>query len=457
MFRKILIANRGEIALRIIRTCNEMGIKTVAVVSQADYQSLHGKMAGECFFYEDPYIYMNMEEMVKLAVKCGAEAIHPGYGFQSENPVFSRLCENEGIKFIGPDHRTLDVLGNKIKAKKKAEEIGISVLPSIKALDITNKKIISQLDYPVLAKTTNGGGGRGIYKISTPGEMCNFYEQKDARQNIFIEKYLQKARHVEIQVLADDYGNVIHLGERDCSIQRWNQKIIEESPALNLPRELIADLKKQAVNLAASVGYTGAGTVEFLVDLETGKYYFMEMNPRIQVEHPVTEMVSGIDLIKQQILIAMGHPLQYKQKDIQIRGHAIECRINAERPDTFLPSPGVINKLIFPGGPWVRLDTHIYEGYETPIFYDSLIAKLVIWGNNREEAIMRMERALRETHIEGLETLITLHLLVIRHKEFRSLNIDTNFAKRILGSESLQHTDTDNKVQTQKVAGGELP
>ncbi len=441
MISKILIATRGEIAVRIIRTCKKLGIKTVAVYSEIDSASLHVFMADESYCLGDELSYMDTDKIVSAALKSGAQAIHPGYGFLSENAGFSRACREAGLIFIGPSPEVVATLGDKIRARSTAARLGVPVLPGIEAVcEINNEKLYKaaqNIGYPLLVKASAGGGGRGISIATDPGSLFSIVEDvaslakkyfKD--NNVYLEKLIPNCSHVEIQILADSHGNVIHLGERDCSIQRRNQKLIEETPSPKLNFWQRKELCKAAVKIAKEVGYAGLGTVEFLVD-SLGNFFFIEMNTRLQVEHPVTEMVASIDLVEEQIRVARGEPLGYGQGDIELKGHAIECRINAENPVTMLPCPGKVHRFHMPGGPWTRVDSHVYAGYEVPWVYDSLIAKIIVWGRNRKDAISRMEHGLKEFVIEGIHTNIPFHVLVMQNRRFMKGEYSTRCAKQL--------------------------
>lgn len=447
MFKKILIANRGEIALRIIRACRELDIETVAVFSEADREALHVRAADEAVCIGPAATgksYLHIPNIISAAELTGVEAIHPGYGFLSENARFAEICESCGITFIGPTAETIEKMGDKAKARQTMIAAGVPVVPGspgpVDDLD-SAESIAGKIGYPVLIKASAGGGGKGMRVAQNAKELAKSIQaaQTEAQAafgnpEIYLEKYVEEPRHIEFQILADKYGNVIHLGERDCSMQRRNQKLLEESPSSALSPELRARMGRTAVEAAKTVNYSNAGTIEFLLD-KYGNYYFIEMNTRIQVEHPVTEFVSGLDLVKEQIRLAAGEPLGMKQEDIQIRGWAIECRINAEDPDkNFLPSPGTLEIYHVPGGPGVRVDSAAYQGYQIPRYYDSMIGKLIVWGATRDEAIQRMKRALEEFVIEGVKTTIPFHLKVLDNAFFRRGEVYTNFIqRRILG------------------------
>jgi len=442
MIQKVLIANRGEIALRVIRACREMGIDTVAVYSQADAESLHVKLADEAYCIGPPQSarsYLHIPAIISTAVVTGADAIHPGYGFLSENSNFAQICADHRIKFIGPSVTAIENMGDKASAREAMRAAGVPVVPGSHGL-ITDEeeaaKLAAEIGYPVIIKATAGGGGRGMRVANDPAQLLTSLSSAQSEASaafgdggVYIEKYLKPIRHVEIQVMADQHGNVIHLGERDCSVQRRHQKLIEESPSPALTPEIRARMGKAAVDAAKNIGYEGAGTVEFI--FANGDFYFMEMNTRIQVEHPVTEFITGTDLIKEQIRVASGEKLSWTQEEIKFTGHAIECRINAEDPDrNFMPSPGRVDAYIAPGGPGVRVDSHCYPGYVIPQFYDSLVSKLIVWGADRAEAIARMQRALDEYAITGIKTTIPFHQRVLSHPVFQKGDVSTDFVER---------------------------
>lgn len=438
MFNKILIANRGEIAVRIIRACREMGIQTVAVYSEADKEALHVMLADESVCIgpaKSRDSYLNMQNIISATVLTGATAIHPGFGFLSENSSFARMCEDCNITFIGPKADTIDLLGNKSKARETMLKAGVPVVPGSDGEigDVEDALGLAEtIGYPVMIKASAGGGGKGMREVYRAEDLENLFhaaktEAKAAfgDDKLYMEKLIIHPKHIEIQILADRYGNVIHLGERDCSVQRRHQKMMEESPSAVMTKELRSAMGSAAVKAAKATGYENAGTIEFLLDAQ-GNYYFMEMNTRIQVEHPVTEMVTGIDLIKVQIKIAAGEKMEYRQKDIEVKGHAVECRINAEDPKRgFLPCPGRIEYLMFPGGPGIRIDSALYPGYLVPSCYDSMLAKLITYGKDREEAMQRMKRALSELVIEGIETNIEYQYELLEREEIISGNYNT--------------------------------
>ena len=442
MIQKLLIANRGEIAVRIIRACREMGIETVAVYSKADKDALHTQLADEAICIGETKAsesYLNMESIISATIATGADAIHPGFGFLSENSKFARLCEQCNIIFIGPKSDVMYNLGNKSVARKTMIEANVPVIPGSEEQiydSKTGKKIADQVGYPVIIKAALGGGGKGMRVAYDPEEFEQAFNaaKKESEAafddgTMYIEHFVENPRHIEFQILADKFGNVIHLGERDCSIQRNHQKMIEESPSVILSDELRKKMGDTAVRAAKAAKYENAGTIEFLLDKD--KFYFMEMNTRIQVEHPVTETVTGIDLIKEQIKIAAGEKIKIKQKNVQFKGHSIECRINAENPrKKFRPSPGKITGLNLPGGNGVRIDTAIYEGYTIPANYDSMIAKIITYGDTRNEAISKMKRALEETVIEGIDTNLDFLFQIIKNPNFLRGKFDTSFIEK---------------------------
>ncbi|MGB3403082.1 MAG: acetyl-CoA carboxylase biotin carboxylase subunit [Microcoleaceae cyanobacterium] len=441
-FSKILIANRGEIALRIIRSCAELGIATVAVHSTVDRQALHVQLADETVCIGEPSSnksYLNIPNIISAALTRNATAIHPGYGFLAENARFAEICADHDIAFIGPTPAAMRAMGDKSTAKETMQRVKVPTVPGSDGLIADEKEaleIAEEIGYPVMVKATAGGGGRGMRLVRSPDELPKLFaaaqgeaEAAFGNAGVYMEKFVEKPRHVEFQILADSHGNVVHLGERDCSLQRRHQKLLEEAPSPALTPKLRKRMGNAAVNAAAAINYVGAGTVEFLLDA-TGNFYFMEMNTRIQVEHPVTEMVTGLDLIAEQIRIAQGEKLSFSQGDIQLRGHAIECRINAEDPEhNFRPSPGRISAYLPPGGPGVRLDSHVYTDYEIPPYYDSLIGKLIVWGADREAAIIRMKRALREFAITGIPTTIGFHQKILETPEFEKAEVYTSFVE----------------------------
>ena len=445
MVQKVLIANRGEIALRIIRSCRELGIATVAVYSTVDKNALHVQLADEAVCVGDSLSnksYLNIPNILAAATSRGVDAIHPGYGFLAENDKFAEMCNDHGIIFIGPSPNSIRLMGDKSTAKETMDGVGVPTVPGSKGLLVSIDKafkLADQMGYPVIIKATAGGGGRGMRLVEKAETLEKMFkaaqgeaEAAFGNDGLYMEKFIKKPRHVEVQILADKSGNVIHLGERDCSVQRRHQKLLEESPSPAINKELREKMGNAAIAAAKSINYEGAGTVEFLVD-ENEKFYFMEMNTRIQVEHPVTEMVTGVDLIAEQIKIAAGQNLEFNQEQIQLNGHAIECRINAEDPThNFRPSPGRITGWLPPGGPGVRVDSHVYTGYEIPPFYDSLIGKLIVWGKDRNTAIKRMNRALNECAVTGIPTTIDFHLTLLDKSNFKEGKIHTKYVEEEL-------------------------
>ena len=442
MFRKILVANRGEIALRIIYACKELGIQTVAVYSEADRDSLHIRYADEAFCVgpaPSGKSYLNIPNIISAATIAEVDAIHPGYGFLAENARFVEICETHNIKFIGPSADTIARMGDKAQAKRMMEKAGVPVIPGSEG-PVSNQrealKMAEEIGYPVMIKASAGGGGRGMRIAHNEKDLIKSFQTAQAEAEasfnnpeVYLEKFIANPRHIEVQILCDEHGNGVYLGERDCSLQRRHQKVLEEAPSPAVTPEIRKTLGETALRGAKAAGYTNAGTIEFLMD-EKGNFYFMEMNTRIQVEHPVTEIITGIDLVKKQIEIAAGEPLGLKQEEIKINGHAIECRINAEDPyKNFMPTPGEIQFYHAPGGPGVRVDSCAYTGYTISPYYDSLIAKLITWGKDREEAINRMARALDEFEIYGIASTILFHLEVIHHPYFLSGDVTTNFIR----------------------------
>lgn len=441
MIKKVLIANRGEIAVRIIRACRELGIESVAVYSEADKESLHVQLADEAYCIgptASKDSYLNFTNIISVAKLTGCDGIHPGYGFLAENADFAELCRECNITFIGPSPEAISKMGTKDIARETMREAGVPIVPGSQGIikDIEDAiKLANKIEYPVIIKATAGGGGKGIRVARDEQELIkgiNITQQEAltafGNPGVYIEKYIEDFRHVEIQVLGDNYGNTLHLGERDCSIQRRLQKLLEETPSPALDGELREEMGNAAVKAAKAVDYTGAGTVEFIYDYRNRKFYFMEMNTRIQVEHPVTEMVTGVDLIKEQIKVASGEKLNFTQEEVTFNGWAIECRINAENPEKkFMPSPGKIEMYLPPGGLGVRVDSAAYPGYTIPPFYDSMIAKVITYGSTREEAISRMKRALSEFIIEGIHTTIPFHLKLLSHEKFVEGQFNTKF------------------------------
>jgi acetyl-CoA carboxylase, biotin carboxylase subunit len=444
VFRKVLIANRGEIALRVIRACRELGIRTVAVYSEADRESLHVRFADEDVCIGPPPAresYLNVPRIIAAAEVTGADAIHPGYGFLAENAEFSEICERSELTFIGPTPQQIRLMGDKAAARRTMKEVGVPIVPGTDAIGDPDEALAQarEIGFPVLIKAAAGGGGKGM---RVAADADDFERQYSMARNeaaaafgddtVYVEKYLSRTRHIEFQILGDSHGRVVHLGERDCSIQRRHQKLIEEAPSPALTPELRLEMGDAAVRGAKAIDYVGAGTIEMLLN-EDGSFYFMEMNTRIQVEHPVTEMCTGVDLVKEQIRAAAGLPLTLPDRTIHLRGHAIECRINAEDPArNFAPSPGTIATFHPPGGPGVRMDTHIYAGYRVPPQYDSLLMKLIVHAATREEAIARMKRSLAETVIEGVHTTIPFLQAVMEHPAFVAGEVDTKFLERMM-------------------------
>ena len=440
---KVLIANRGEIALRILRSCREMGIATVAVYSTVDRNALHVQLADEAVCVgEGPSnrSYLNVPNILAAATSRGADAIHPGYGFLAENDKFAEMCRDHGLIFVGPSPHAIRSMGDKSTAKTTMQSVGVPTVPGSEGLLSGTKEaaeLAASMGYPVMIKATAGGGGRGMRLVQSPDQLDTLFkaaqgeaEAAFGNPGLYMEKFIDRPRHVEVQVLADRHGNVVHLGERDCSIQRRHQKLLEEAPSPALDPELRRRMGEAAVAAARCIDYEGAGTVEFLLD-RSGGFYFMEMNTRIQVEHPVTEMVTGVDLITEQLRIAGGEPISVLQDDIQLRGHAIECRINAEDArHNFRPAPGRITGWLPPGGPGVRVDSHVYTGYDIPPFYDSLIGKLIVWGTDRTHALSRMKRALNECAVTGIPTTVDFHLEMIERPEFINGDVHTKFVEQ---------------------------
>ena len=444
MLKKVLIANRGEIAVRIIRACREMGIRTVAIYSEADKNALHKTLADEAICIgpaQSAKSYLNVKAILEAACLTGADSIHPGFGFLSENPRFAKICEEMGIKFIGPNHELIELLGNKSKAKETMKKAGVPVVPGSDGLLSSKKQAIElaeQIKYPVMLKASAGGGGRGIRVAYNQKELEREYDlvRQEAKvsfndDSIYLEKFVENPRHVEIQILADEKGNCVHLGERDCSVQRRNQKVLEETPSGILDEKTRNKMGEVAVKAVKEIGYTNAGTIEFLVDRNLD-FYFMEMNTRVQVEHPVTEMVTGIDIIKEQIKIASGEKLSFTQKDIKFTGHSMEARINAEIPEkNFMPCPGTITGLHLPGGNGVRVDTAIYSGYTVPPTYDSMLAKVIVHGKDRNESIAKLKSAIAELVVDGIQTNADFILKILSNKDFVSNNYDTSFIQKM--------------------------
>lgn len=446
MLKKVLVANRGEIAVRIIRACREMGIRTVAVYSEADKDSLHRKLADESVCIgpaRSGLSYLNVKNLIEAACQTGADSIHPGYGFLSESSSFAKMCNEIGIKFIGPSSEIIELMGNKSKAKATMKKAGVPVVPGsdglVNSLEEA-KKISKKIKYPVIIKASAGGGGKGIRIAYSEEELIKAYDivKQEAKisfndDSIYIEKFVENPRHVEVQILADEHGNVVHLGERDCSIQRRNQKVLEETPSMILNDKTRKKMFDVTVKAVKEIGYSSAGTIEYLVDKNLD-FYFMEMNTRVQVEHPITEAVSGVDIVKEQLRIAAGETLSIFQKDIHFTGHSMECRINAEDPEkNFMPCPGLITGLLIPGGNGIRVDTAVYAGYRVPQTYDSMIGKLIVHGKDRAEAISKMKSALGEFIVEGINTNTDFLYKILDNENFKTNNYDTSFIKREFG------------------------
>lgn len=447
MLKKVLIANRGEIAVRVIRACREMGIRTVAIYSEVDKTALHVSLADEAICIgpaPSNKSYLNMKAILEAACLTGADCIHPGFGFLSESSDFAKICEEMGIKFIGPNYKLIELLGNKSKAKDTMKKAGVPVVPGSDGLIESKEqaiKLAEKIKYPVMLKASAGGGGRGIRVAYSKEQLEKSYDlvKKEAKisfndDSIYLEKFIESPRHVEIQILADEHGNVVHLGERDCSVQRRNQKVLEETPSEILDDKTRKKMGEIAVNAVKQIGYSNAGTIEFLVD-KNKDFYFMEMNTRVQVEHPVTEMVTGVDIIKEQIKIASGEKISYKQKDISFTGHSMEVRINAENPENnFMPCPGTITDIHLPGGNGIRVDTAIYCGYKIPSTYDSMIAKIIVHGKTRKESIAKMKSAVSELVVDGITTNSDFILKILEDEDFKNNNYDTSFiAKKFNG------------------------
>ena len=445
MWKKVLIANRGEIAVRIIRACREAGLQCVTVYSTADRNALHAEIADESVCIGPPSVqesYLNRNALIAACQNTGASALHPGFGFLSESAEFAQLCIDNGITFIGPSPESIAMLGDKARAKETMKAAGVPVIPgsdgAVSSVEEA-KRIAAEIGYPVLVKASAGGGGRGIRRVNSPEELEEQMSvaKEEAKMffdndEVYLEKLILGPHHVEIQIIADQMGNTVALGERDCSMQRRNQKVLEESPSPLMTPELRSAMQEAAVRAAKACGYYNAGTIEFLVDSDRN-FYFMEMNTRIQVEHPVTEWVTGVDLVQTQLLVAQGKPLPFTQKDIEVRGHAIECRINAENPDQdFRPSPGTIRSLHIPGGPGVRVDSAVYQGYTIPPYYDSMIAKLIVHAQTRHEAIMKMRWALAEFIVDGIDSNIDFQLRLIKNKDFEAGSYDNSFLEKFL-------------------------
>jgi len=461
MFKKVLIANRGEIAVRVIRACRELGIQTVAIYSAVDRSSLYAKLADEAYFLggsQPKESYLNMEKIIEIAKSSGAQAIHPGYGFLAENSKFVKLCEKNRIKFIGPNSLTMERVGNKLLARRIVAEAEVPIIPGSKEAIKSTKEardLARRLGLPVMIKAAYGGGGRGMRRVNRLKELPSLLKvaRLEARvsfddPSLYIEKYIRNPKHIEIQILADERGRMVHLGERDCTIQRRYQKLLEETPSPVVDKDLRDRLGEAAIKAAQAIGYTNVGTVEFILD-ERKNFYFIEINARIQVEHSVTERVTGIDLVKTQIRLAAGEKLSFSQKDVSLDGCAMECRINVEDPrKDFIPSPGTIKNLRFPGGLGVRVDSSIYSGYTVPLYYDTLVAKLTVWGKDRKEVIGRMKAALNEFIIEGVKTTIPLHKAILCERDFQRGKISLSFIER---HKLLRRLETNNRA-SEKIA-----
>ncbi len=442
-FKKILIANRGEISIRITRACRELGILSVAVFSEADRDSLHVFLADEAYHIgpaPSKESYLNYRKIIEVAKKAGVDAIHPGYGFLSENPIFARACKEAGIVFIGPTPENMEAMGDKLSAKALMRKAGVPLVPGsdggVESLEEA-QAITKKIGYPIIIKATAGGGGKGMRVVRADNELESAFracrsegQNYFANPTVYIERFINDPKHIEIQVFGDTHGHVVHLFERECSVQRRHQKIIEESPSPSVPHDVRLKMGEAAVKAAESINYIGAGTIEFIFDNKTKEFFFMEMNTRLQVEHPITELVTGHDLVKEQIWVAKGKPLSFKQEDIHQKGHAIEARICAEDPITYKPSPGMIRACRHPQGPFLRIDSYAYPGYEVPIYYDPMIAKVITYGDTREEAIDRMQRALTEFVLTGIKTNIVLHKSILKHPKFLDGSYTTQFIEK---------------------------
>jgi len=468
MFKKILIANRGEIAVRVIRACHEMGIAAVAVYSDVDRASLHVRKADEAYpigAAPATESYLNIEKIIDVAGRCGADAVHPGYGFLSENPKFARACADAGVKFIGPTAAAMEAMGSKTRARQAMERAGVPFVPGTsRGLESfeQGKQVAARIGYPIMLKAAAGGGGKGMRLVHTPQDLQAALEaaRSEAERSfgdgeVYIEKAIVNPRHIEMQVLADEHGNIVYLGERECSLQRRHQKVVEEAPSPAVDPEMRRRMGEVAVRVAQAAGYTNAGTVEFLVDPQK-KFYFLEMNTRLQVEHPVTELVTGLDLVHLQIRIAAGEPLPFSQDEVQLRGHAIECRIYAEDPDNnYFPSPGKITLLLAPSGPGIRRDSGMYEGWTVPMDYDPLLAKLIGYGTDREQAIGRLTRALNEYFVGGIKTNISLFRRILSDPDFEAGKLDTGFLDRLLKEKHDSDTKPDSTtIEVAVIAAG---
>lgn len=459
MFKKVLIANRGEIAIRVTRACRELGIQSVAVFSDADRDSLHVFLSDEAYNIgpaPSRESYLNIDRIIEVAKKAGVDAIHPGYGFLSENSTFARRCKKEGIVFIGPTPENMEAMGDKLSAKDLMKKAGVPTVPgsdgSVETVE-SARSIANQIGYPVIIKASAGGGGKGMRVVRNDSEIESAFracrsegQNYFADSTVYIEKFVSDPKHIEIQVFGDTHGNVVHLFERECSVQRRHQKIIEESPSPSLNDDVRERMGAAAVRAAKKINYIGAGTIEFIFDGVTKEFYFMEMNTRLQVEHPITELVTSVDLVKEQIFVALGRPLSWKQNEIVQKGHAIEVRVCAEDPETYKPSPGLIRACRHPQGPFVRVDSYAYPGYEVPIYYDPMIAKVITWGEKREDAIHRMERALSEFILSGIKSNLALHKTILKHPKFLSGEYTTQFLEKnfqVLEPEFFKEIDDD--------------
>lgn len=469
MFKKVLIANRGEIAVRVIRACRELGIRSVAVYSDVDRASLHVRKADEAYHIGPATAsesYLNIGKILAIARLSGAEAIHPGYGFLSENPVFARACTEAGIKFVGPPASAMEMMGSKTRARQHMEKAGVPFVPgSLRGMEFEQTKDVAEkIGYPVMLKAAAGGGGKGMRLVRDAGELKSAFESARSESQrsfgdseVYVEKYIENPRHIEVQIMADEHGNCVYLGERECSVQRRHQKVLEESPSPIVTPEMRRQMGEIAVQAAKACGYTNAGTIEFIAD-QRGTFYFLEMNTRLQVEHPVTELVTGFDLVHLQFRIASGEQLPFRQQDIRLRGHAIECRIYAEDPDNnYFPSPGKITLLLAPSGPGIRRDSGMYEGWNVPIDYDPLLAKLIGYGATRDEAVSRLQRALYEYFVGGIKTNISLFRRILADPDFRAGRLDTGFLDRLLANPQLNATEDekhDGKARVAAIAAG---
>ncbi len=469
MFKKVLIANRGEIAVRVIRACRELGVRSVAVYSDVDRASLHVRKADEAYHIGPATAsesYLNIGKILGVAKLAGVDAIHPGYGFLSENPTFARACAEAGIKFIGPPPTAMEMMGSKTRARQHMEKAGVPFVPgSTRGMEFEQtREMAEKIGYPVMLKASAGGGGKGMRLVRDPKDLKSSFEaaRSEAERSfsdseVYIEKYIENPRHIEVQVFADEHGNCVYLGERECSVQRRHQKVLEESPSPIVTPEMRRQMGEIAVQAAKACGYTNAGTIEFIAD-QTRNFYFLEMNTRLQVEHPVTELVTGLDLVHLQFRVACGEELPFRQEDVKLRGHAIECRIYAEDPDNnYFPSPGKITLLLLPSGPGIRRDSGMYEGWNVPIDYDPLLAKLIGYGASREEAISRLQRALYEYFVGGIKTNISLFRRILAHPDFRAGHLDTGFLDRLLADPNNKIEDDerrDDKARVAAIAAG---